>query len=393
MPKKENCATLFAQITDIHVGKNNINGDAARRLLQQALEEIASFEPKPECVVATADLVCAGKREELEEFADIACDSPVPIYALPANHDLWGEPDDAAWLDLIGPTRRTVDLPNLRLVLIQDIRRKPDGDGWHAHLPPDQLEWFADQLDGRKDAPVIAAFHAPILPEGDDWHDTWSGSNAGEVLDVLRDANVTAAITGHWHRVNEWTVRGVRIVNVGALVGWQWTGMPPYNAFPVRSGYMLYHLDERGTLRSFWREIGIMEERPSVQVSLVRVADVHTGGPRPQVRPPHILGRARLLVQTCAPGGSVDAVEWSIHARDWRPMRRGFCSVWEEWEADLDPIDFRAGRHILSVRALRDGRPVAYDAVPIFLPEYRTPPHTLAFADTEMVFELFYTPD
>ncbi|OGV67004.1 MAG: hypothetical protein A3K19_29555 [Lentisphaerae bacterium RIFOXYB12_FULL_65_16] len=380
----------FAQITDIHVGENNLNGAAARRNLAVALEEIAALSPTPACILATADLACCGRRAELEQYVSIAKSSKLPIHALPANHDLWGERDDAVWTELLGPCRQTVDVGDLRLVLFQDLQRKPGG-GWHARVDPEMAAWLESQLAAWPNGKSAVVFHAPILEEAGDYHDNWKGTNAPEFLELMRRHEVQALITGHWHRVNEWRIGGVRLINSGALCGWQWTGIPPYWSFPVRAGYMLYSFDGQ-TLRSFWRELYSQEMRPEVQVNLVWVGPVHTGGPRPQVRPAEVFSRLTLTAHTCRLGGPVDAVEWSLCNGQWLPMRCTYHGIWQEWQAELDPHQFRAGEQVLSVRALLNGTPKSYDAVPVRLAEASSPPLCAAIAGREQVFELFYTP-
>lgn len=381
----------FAQITDIHVGNNTINGEAAKSHLVTALAEIANLPQLPRCILATADLVCSGRRDELEEFAEIAATSALPIHALPANHDLWGQEADEAWRDLIGPVRQSIDLDDLRLVLFQDVQRKPGG-GWHATVTDGQMAWLDRQLSDWPAGQTAVAFHAPILEEAGDYHDNWRGSNASEFLDLLRRHRVLSTITGHWHRVNEWCVGGVRLINTGSLVGWQWTGIPPYHAFPVRAGYSLFHY-HNGCLRWFWREITHMERRPATQVNLVNVGPVHTGGPRPQVRTPEVFTRVTLRAQSCTLDACVEGVEWSLVPGVWQPMTRTFDGIWQDWEAELDPRVFRAGEHVLTVRSISDGRPSAYDAVPVRLAEGRSPPLASAQAGRESVFELFYVPE
>ena len=383
--------TYFAQITDIHVGNNNLNGEAAKRNLAVALDEIASLTPTPACILATADLVCSGGRGELEEYVGIAAAAKLPVHALPANHDLWGEPDSVAWQELIGPERQAVDLEGLTVLMFPDIQRKPEG-GWHALVTDEHLGWLEEELGKRPSGTCVVAFHAPILEQDGDWHDNWRDSNADAFLDVMRAHRVQALITGHWHRVNEWEVGGVRLINCGSLVGWQWTGIPPYHSFPVRAGYALYHW-HGGQLRWFWRELFGQEVRPAVQLNAVRICSLHTGGPRPQVRPIEVFTRVPIQAHTCAPGMRVDQVEWSVTRGDWRPMQQTFNGLWQEWEADLDPADFRAGEHVFTVRASVDGRISAYDAVPIHLSEGRSPPLCAAIARRETVFELFYLPE
>jgi len=146
-------------------------------------------------------------------------------------------------------------------------------------------------------------------------------------------------------------------------------------------------------LRAFWRELGRQEQFGRDQVSIVRIGNVHVGGPRPQVCPPHVFTSVPFTVQTCSPAGAPEQVQWSIARGQWRPMTRGFDGLWQEWEALLDPAEVRTGSRVLAVRAVRGGRPVAYDAVPVSVSEDRSPPPMPVAPGREQVFELFYPPE
>ncbi|MCD6507271.1 metallophosphoesterase [Candidatus Poribacteria bacterium] len=385
----------FAQLTDIHVGEG-LNPKEAAWNLRWALEELEMLSPKPELILATGDLVCAGKASELREFAELVKDSSIPILALPTNHDLWGEPDESAWTEIIGPLRQSTEVKGLRFLIWNDIQRQPEG-GWKAELREEQREWFEEELEGAEGKPVIVAQHCPPLPVGGDYHDQWRGSNADELLELLSRYNVLAMITGHWHRNGEWNAKGVRVINTGALCGWQWTGIPPHRCFPTRPGYRLFHFDGKRTLRSFWRDGSFWETpAPKVQVSLVHVGEAHTGGPRPQVRPIEVFAKTMLRVTAYARGGKITKVEWSIERSRWRPMRITFEGLWSEWEGSIDPLEERAlGEHILIVRAEDMDGNRAYDAIPIRLAERECTPMVPASAQSgrEMVFELFYPPE
>ena len=105
----------FAQLTDIHIGTSPKPEDA-NRLLRWALSELDSFDPKPEILLCTGDSVCNGTRGELLEFRQLMDSCSIPFVALPANHDLWGEKDDSAWLEIVGPMRKSVTLGNFKFL-------------------------------------------------------------------------------------------------------------------------------------------------------------------------------------------------------------------------------------------------------------------------------------
>ncbi len=382
----------FAQITDVHVGSHSLNPREAEWNLRWALDEIAGLQPRPQAILATADLVCGGTRAELEEFARIASASAVPIYALPANHDLWGEADASAWREIIGPQRQTVSLGTLTLILWDDIRRQPDGS-WRAELADETREWLEDKLHSAVSA-VAVAHHAPILPIGGDFHDVWAGSNAGQVLELFRDCGVVACITGHWHRCGEWTAGGVRVINTGPLCGWQWNGVPPHHCFPLRPGYRLFCWDG-AELRTFWRDgAWWMAPAPAVQVTLESIGGAHTGGPRPQVRPPMVCQRAEVVAKAFCLGGQVQRVEISLQRGRWEPMKLRWRGLWSEWVAEIGADELRPpGPYVVAVRAMCDAGQ-AIDSVPVFIAERDSTPSATARAlpGADQLFALFYPP-
>jgi len=385
---------LLAQLTDLHVGGKGLNALDADKNLRWAMSELGALDPAPDCALLTADLVCGGAREELEQCAELLRDFPVPWYALPANHDLWGEDDASAWEALIGPRRQSVDLAGLRVILLDDVQRKPEG-GWWAHPEDAALAWLEEQLS-TTDLPCLVAHHVPILPVGDDYHDQWAGSNASEVLALLTQRNVVATVTGHWHRNGEWDADGVRVINTGALAGWNWTGTPPHYCFPVRPGYRLLHYDG-AQLRSFWREGSYWTgPAPDRQVTLEWIGPAHTGGPRPQVHPAEVSARVTLKANAYAPNDEIASVEWSVTHKEWAPMTRVFSGVWSEWEAELDPAALRpAGELICCVRARTADGKEAFDEVPVrFGQRDSSAMNTLpAYPLAETLFELFYCPE
>lgn len=383
---------VFAQLTDIHVGEG-LNPQEAVRNLQWALQEINGFTPKPSLVLVTADLVCAGRANELEIYAKTVANSSVPLYALPANHDLWGEKDTAAWERLVGPLRQSVVIDGLHFILWDDIQRRQDGKGWKAMLSPVQCQWLKHSLREANGRPVIVAQHCPPLHVDGYYHDAWQDSNADELLELLSPHKVLAIVTGHWHRNGEWVARGVRIINTGALCGWQWNAIPPHWCFPTRPGYRLFHWDGE-SLRTFWRDGSYWQTpAPQVQVTIVRIGDAHTGGPRPQVHPILVSAPATIHVAVFTTGKEISGVEWSLCENNWRPMQRVYSGIWSEWVASVDPAEFRGvGMRVLYVRAITN-RPAAYDAVPVKIATRECSfLGVAAIAGREMVYELFYPP-
>lgn len=386
-------AFYFAQLTDIHIGQG-LNPEEAAKNLTWALAELESLSLKPEIILATADLVCAGKRSELQEYSALVKGCQIPIYALPANHDLWGESDDDAWHEIIGPLRQGFSINDVHFLLWNETQRDANG-GWVAELRKEQRGWFESELDAASGKPIVVAQHCPPLSANGNYHDRWNQSNADELLEILSQHNILAMLTGHWHRNGEWQAGGVQVINTGALAGWQWNATPPHYCFPLRPGYRLCYFDGEN-LRTFWRDGSYWNTpAPAVQVTLVSVSGAYTGGPRPQVRTIDVYATAKLEVVAYATDSEITKVEWSLTQGDWRPMTRTFDGLWSEWQAEIDPLEFRAmGEQICIVRAENTRGTKAYDAVPMRLAERECAPtvSSVASAGAEKVFELFYLP-
>ena len=185
-------------------------------------------------------------------------------------------------------------------------------------------------------------------------------------------------------------------INTASLGGFLWNGI--YN-FPVKPGYRIFHWDGR-QLRSFWREGSYWTLPPqttpetkkcisfptptysnydnmlwpemnyeNVQISLTGISGVWTGGPRPIIRPMHIFAGATLQVDTFSKHFEIESVSWSLDDRDWHPMRKVWSGLWEQWEADFHPEEYRNGEYLCRVRAeVKGGSNAEFtDSVPVIV--------------------------
>ena len=150
----------FAQFTDIHIGTTPAP-EQVKLNLQWALSELNTFTPRPEIILCTGDCVCNGTRAELVEFKSIMeSETDIPFVALPANHDLWGEPDDTAWRELIGPMRQSAEVGGFKFLLWNDIKRV--ADGWSSTFTAEDKAWLTAELEDAK----ARVLHSDNTPPG-----------------------------------------------------------------------------------------------------------------------------------------------------------------------------------------------------------------------------------
>ena len=414
----------FVQLTDIHIGTTPLP-EQVKINLRWALSELETFDPKPEIILCTGDSVCNGTRAELEEFKSIMdSDTAIPFAALPANHDLWGEPDDSVWREVIGPMRKSAEAGGFKFLLWNDIKRLKDG--WFSEFTAEDEAWLTAELEDAKKRGlhVVAGVHNPPDFRNSYTSDCtrWTNADTEKLFDLLAAYGVKALLSGDYHVSDRWESRGVVSINTASLSGFIWNGM--YN-FPVKPGYRLFHWDGR-TLRTFWREGSYWNLPPcrektqkfcisfppytyrrsgdrwwplldyeKAQVSLTSVGGVWTGGPRPIVRPLHVFDRTTIQVDTFSQLVKIDGVSWSLNENDWRPMRKVWSGVWEQWEADFDPDEFRNGEYLLRVRAEIAGDTEGFmDEVPVTLCGPRNAPRnqTPVIAGPMQMRQTFRTP-
>jgi Icc protein len=225
--------------------------------VQAALLDVLRAE-QPDLVVHLGDFTCGGGYFHMPPADFVSASAairhnfaalPMPVYALPGNHDcVPGGGDWRVFEELWGLRHglgHTVDLPAARLVLVHSQGHSPARIA--AAAPSDPVYgWVGDAelarldaaLAGAGDRPVILFLHQLLIPwsSGVNWLDYYGTANGGRVLEIMdRHANVRAVFQGHAHLydVQERAVGGrpCRFVVAPAVID-----------YPV--GWLDLHLDE-----------------------------------------------------------------------------------------------------------------------------------------------------
>lgn len=200
--------TLLAQLTDLHIEVGPGDGRAAKALAA-SVAALAALRPAPHAVVVTGDVAESGAAREYERARELLAPLPMPIHALPGNHD------DADGLRALfggdGPYGHAVGLGGMRLVAMDSTRPGHD-DG---SLSADRLAWLGEQLAVEPETPTIVAMHHPPL---------LTGIPALDVIGLADDerralASVLAAnpqvrrvVAGHVHRAAFGTLASCGVV-------------------------------------------------------------------------------------------------------------------------------------------------------------------------------------
>jgi 3',5'-cyclic AMP phosphodiesterase CpdA len=205
---------LIAQISDTHVtppGKRLAGRlDSAARLTQ-AVRTLQALDVQPHCVLATGDLTDRGEPEAYAVLRDILGALPIPIYAIPGNHDrreaLRQCFADCPWMPAESgtPIRYRVRLEQVTLIALDTLVEGED----HGALGDAQLAWLEQRLREASCEPVVIMLHHPPVVSGIANMDSMRLRDANRLGDlVARHGNVERILCGHLHRAMHLRWRG-----------------------------------------------------------------------------------------------------------------------------------------------------------------------------------------
>lgn len=252
----------FATISDLHLGRGDKQFagpfadrgaaperprsehgvDRQLRCAQAAIDDALAWGAQ--LLVVKGDICEETTEATWRQAAELLRDLPVPVLALPGNHDTGSlrhfEPEVGAARHGLRVTRGVehLDVDGARLILVDSTRA---GNGWGA---VDRHSDEVAQLAGEADTGVFVATHhhaqrfrMPLF-----WPHGIPGPDAARFAASLRAANPDAMISsGHTHRCRTRRVRGVA-----------WSEVAATNHFPtVWAGYVVHE----GGLRQMVRRI------------------------------------------------------------------------------------------------------------------------------------------
>lgn len=195
---------LIAQLTDTHI---TAPGELAYGVvdtavyLAQAVAEIAALAPRPDLVVLTGDLVDKGEPAEYEQLRALLAPLPMPLFAIPGNHDSREGMREAfagdAYLPRDGYLNFTVEDWPLRIIALDTL---VPGEGGGA-LCEERLRWLADTLAAAPERPSVILMHHPPFRTGFAAMDRIGLSGSAGLAEIVRGhACIERILCGHLHR-------------------------------------------------------------------------------------------------------------------------------------------------------------------------------------------------
>ncbi len=196
---------LIAQLSDSHIcppGRLFADVVDTTAMLEAAVDAVLGLRPLPDAVLFSGDLTNDGEAEAYAVLRPTLARLPMPVYAIPGNHD-----DREAMLALDGVVELgagscfrqfTAELGGLTLLALDSL-----SPGRAAgEICAERVDWLADALARSGQQPVLLMVHHPPAETGIGFMDR-IGLVASAEFEALIRANsgrIQRIVCGHIHR-------------------------------------------------------------------------------------------------------------------------------------------------------------------------------------------------
>ncbi|MGY3691425.1 Icc protein [Bradyrhizobium sp. USDA 3240] len=212
MPSKP---VLIAQISDLHIkppGALAYGRVDTAKALERCVAALSAFEPAPDFVVISGDVVDTPSVEEYDYLKRLLAPLRLPFAGIPGNHDSrqWMREafPAAPYAHPTGALDQKIEVSGLDLLLLDSsVTGKP-----HGMLEPSTLQWLDAALATAVDRPALLFLHHPPF-KGGIWHmDRQDLFNADALAEIVRrHPRVRLIACGHVHRAMLTTFAGIPV--------------------------------------------------------------------------------------------------------------------------------------------------------------------------------------
>jgi 3',5'-cyclic AMP phosphodiesterase CpdA len=195
----------FVQISDSHIGFNNVPNMDVTGTLQKAVDRIRALPMRPAFVLHTGDLShlsMPAQYDTVDQILKGAGFDQTHAYFVPGEHDTFVD-NGAAYLQRFGSGAasggwRSFDYQGAHFVgLVNVWNLKAGGFGV---LGDDQLAWLKTDLEPLSaSTPIVVYAHVPLWAVYPTWG--WGTTDAEQALSLLRRFGSVTVLNGHIHQV------------------------------------------------------------------------------------------------------------------------------------------------------------------------------------------------
>jgi 3',5'-cyclic-AMP phosphodiesterase len=196
---------LIAQISDLHIRPPGVLAYGVSETsiyAERAINALLRLEPRPDVVILTGDTTDCGLDAEYAVLKTLLARLPMPVYAVPGNHDRRDAMRDAfaggGYLPAEGELNYVVETRPVRLVGLDSL---VPGES-HGALTPATLDFLETTLAAAPDVPTLVFVHHPPFVCGIGHMDRIRLLEGVDRLKAILSAHpqVERLVTGHHHR-------------------------------------------------------------------------------------------------------------------------------------------------------------------------------------------------
>ncbi len=202
----------FVQLCDTQLGMGGYDHDV--KTFNQATVQIN--ELNPDFVVICGDLVHNAADSSFADFNEIKAKIHANVYCAPGNHDVGNKPDKASlefYRKSIGKDYFSFDHKGISFLVTNSQLWKND-----VEIESEKHDtWFNATLKEKGvDHRVIALGHYPLFVEKVDEKDAYFNlpvKKRQELMDLFKENNVKAYLSGHTHKLVINQIEGIQMVS------------------------------------------------------------------------------------------------------------------------------------------------------------------------------------
>jgi len=193
----------FVQVSDSHIGFNNVPNTDVTGTFQKAIARVGGLQTRPAFVLHTGDVSHLSKPDQYDTVDQIFKGAKVDqVFYVPGEHDTFVD-NGKNYLDRFGQGStgngwRSFDYKGVHFVgLVNVWNLKAGGFGV---LGDDQLAWLKQDLANLSSStPIVVYAHVPLWAVYPTWG--WGTTDAEQALSLLRPFGSVTVLNGHIHQV------------------------------------------------------------------------------------------------------------------------------------------------------------------------------------------------
>ncbi|MBZ5486983.1 metallophosphoesterase [Halomonas aquamarina] len=195
---------LIAHLSDLHLyTQRSETGQAPRDIclvVERIARDLLSLAPRPDLVVISGDLADGGTEEDYRQIRELLEPLPMPVLAVPGNHDrreamrcVLGE--RLAGLQEGEFLHSRVDMSGVTLLGLDSVvAGRPEGA-----LCGKRLDWLERELEKTQPLVFLVMHHPPFSTGNPHW-DAYSLIEGRERFTAIIDASPKRILCGHIHQ-------------------------------------------------------------------------------------------------------------------------------------------------------------------------------------------------